>query len=120
MSRKIILFVIISVLTFGTVSFAGTEGERKADPSGVATGTAFDIPSAKPGEPGLDEVAAAAGHNKVSINMMWVLITGFLVMFMQAGFAMVEVGLTRDAWILCLRFCTNVRRNRCPGHSGRF
>jgi Amt family ammonium transporter len=95
MSRKIILFVIISLLTFGTVSFAGTEGERKADPSGAATGTAFDIPSAKPGEPGLDEVAAAAGHNKVSINMMWVLITGFLVMFMQAGFAMVEAGLTR-------------------------
>ena len=27
--------------------------------------------------------------------MMWVLITGFLVMFMQAGFAMVEAGLTR-------------------------
>jgi Amt family ammonium transporter len=26
---------------------------------------------------------------------MWVLITGFLVMFMQAGFAMVEAGLTR-------------------------
>ena len=26
--------------------------------------------------------------------MMWVLITGFLVMFMQAGFAMVEAGLT--------------------------
>lgn len=35
------------------------------------------------------------GHNKVAINMVWVLITGFLVMFMQAGFAMVETGLTR-------------------------
>jgi Amt family ammonium transporter len=41
------------------------------------------------------EVAAQAGHNKVAINMMWVLLTGFLVMFMQAGFAMVEAGLTR-------------------------
>jgi Amt family ammonium transporter len=27
--------------------------------------------------------------------MVWVLVTGFLVMFMQAGFAMVETGLTR-------------------------
>jgi Amt family ammonium transporter len=37
----------------------------------------------------------SVGHNRVSINMMWTLITGFLVMFMQAGFAMVETGLTR-------------------------
>jgi len=34
-------------------------------------------------------------HNLFSINMVWVLITGFLVMFMQAGFAMVEGGLCR-------------------------
>jgi len=31
----------------------------------------------------------------ISINMVWVLLCGFLVMFMQAGFAMVESGLTR-------------------------
>lgn len=34
-------------------------------------------------------------HNLFSINMVWVLVTGFLVMFMQAGFAMVEGGLCR-------------------------
>ena len=34
-------------------------------------------------------------HNLYSINMVWTLITGFLVMFMQAGFAMVEDGLCR-------------------------
>src|SRR4030095_10149444 len=42
-----------------------------------------------------EELLAAIGHNKVAINMMWVLITGFLVMFMQTGFAMVETGLTQ-------------------------
>lgn len=31
----------------------------------------------------------------ISINMVWVLLCGFLVMFMQAGFSMVESGLTR-------------------------
>lgn len=36
-----------------------------------------------------------AGKNRVALNMMWTLLTGFLVMFMQAGFAMVETGLTR-------------------------
>ena len=35
------------------------------------------------------------GHNKIAINIVWTLITGFLVMFMQAGFAMVETGFTR-------------------------
>jgi len=32
----------------------------------------------------------------LSINISWTLITGFLVMFMQAGFAMVETGFTRS------------------------
>ena len=30
-----------------------------------------------------------------SLNLAWVLIAGFLVMFMQVGFAMVETGFTR-------------------------
>lgn len=34
-------------------------------------------------------------HNMFSINMVWVLIAGFLVMFMQAGFMLVETGLCR-------------------------
>jgi Amt family ammonium transporter len=32
---------------------------------------------------------------KIAINIFWTLVTGFLVMFMQAGFALVETGLTR-------------------------
>jgi Amt family ammonium transporter len=46
-------------------------------------------------EPLANKLADSVGHNFVSINMMWTLITGFLVMFMQAGFALVETGLTR-------------------------
>jgi len=38
---------------------------------------------------------AAAAANTVAINFVWTLIAGFLVMFMQAGFAMVETGFTR-------------------------
>ncbi len=69
--------------------------DRANDPTGASTGTAADVPAATAGQPSIAEVAAAVGHNKVAINMVWVLITGFLVMFMQAGFAMVESGLTR-------------------------
>lgn len=34
-------------------------------------------------------------HNMFSINMVWVLIAGFMVMFMQTGFMLVETGLCR-------------------------
>jgi len=54
-----------------------------------------DIAAAKAGSPTAAEITDQIGKNKVSINMVWVLLTGFLVMFMQAGFAMVESGLTR-------------------------
>src|SRR5882672_8164494 len=47
-------------------------------------------------EPTLAQVAKQANDLVVSANVMWTLITGFLVMFMQAGFALVETGLTRS------------------------
>ncbi len=43
----------------------------------------------------LDSVASAAKGATDSINIMWMLIAGFLVFFMQAGFALVETGFTR-------------------------
>jgi Amt family ammonium transporter len=67
----------------------------KPDPSGTATGGIGDVTAKEAGKPTLVEVAEAAGHNKISINIMWTLITGFLVMFMQAGFALAETGFTR-------------------------
>jgi len=69
--------------------------DQAADPSGGSTGAYKDIPTATPGQVSMLDLANAAGKNRVAINMMWTLITGFLVMFMQAGFAMVESGMTR-------------------------
>jgi Amt family ammonium transporter len=46
-------------------------------------------------EPLAIRLADSVGHNRVAINFMWTLVTGFLVMFMQAGFALVETGLCR-------------------------
>ena len=37
----------------------------------------------------------AATANGVAINFVWTLVAGFLVMFMQAGFALVETGFTQ-------------------------
>ena len=55
----------------------------KPDPSGAATGTIADVPAKEAGKPTLLEVAEAVGHNRISINIMWTLITGFLVMFID-------------------------------------
>jgi Amt family ammonium transporter len=95
MIKKTIFFVLVLIMTLGTASYAASDATRSPDPSGVETGTAADVPAANAETPTISEVAAVAGHNKVAINMVWVLIAGFLVMFMQAGFAMVESGLTR-------------------------
>ena len=65
------------------------------DPGGTATGSVKDITAKEPGKPVLAEIAEAVGHNKISINITWTLITGYLVMFMQLGFALVETGFTR-------------------------
>jgi Amt family ammonium transporter len=46
--------------------------------------------------PTLVDVAKQADALVVSANMIWTLVCGFLVMFMQAGFALVETGLTRS------------------------
>jgi ammonium transporter, Amt family len=66
------------------------------DPGGTATGTISDVPvgDAKAGLT-MGDVANQVGQNKIGINFTWTLICGFLVMFMQAGFAMVEAGLCR-------------------------
>ncbi|MEP6676575.1 MAG: ammonium transporter [Ferruginibacter sp.] len=87
------------------------------DPTGASTGTIKDL--------GVDTLAAvkdttinkivstvntignADGHSKIAINIMWTLIAGFLVMFMQAGFAMVETGFTQKknvAHTMCMNF----------------
>ncbi len=68
---------------------------RGPDPTGAATGTAADVTVKDPARPTLAEVMDTVGHNKIAINIVWTLITGFLVMFMQTGFAMVETGFTR-------------------------
>ena len=74
---------------------AAVPAPPKPDPSGAATGGIADITAKTAGKPTLEEVAETVGHNKISINMMWTLVAGFLVMFMQAGFALAETGLTR-------------------------
>ncbi len=65
------------------------------DPTGAATGGANDVTAATAGQPTIQELASEVGHTKISMNIIWILIAGFLVMFMQAGFALAETGFTQ-------------------------
>jgi ammonium transporter, Amt family len=71
------------------------------DPMGLNSGY-WATPSGDPTKGGDDpskltnqDLYDRVVHNMYSINMVWILICGFLVMFMQAGFALVEGGLCR-------------------------
>src|ERR1035437_9597559 len=110
---KFVLFLVM-VLSFGIMAHADTPASadaqlkaaaaaapttadlQKGDPGGTLTGTISDVPvsNAKAGVT-VGDVANQVGQNKIAINFAWTLICGFLVMFMQAGFAMVEAGLCR-------------------------
>jgi Amt family ammonium transporter len=66
-----------------------------SDPTGDKTGTVADLPAKEPGKPTLPELMDAVGHNRIAINIVWTLMGGFLVMFMQTGFALLETGFCR-------------------------
>jgi len=104
---------IVMALTLALVILAGSAtvfaaDPPKPDPAGLSIGTASDVVNAtggaptevdmdkyKDSEPLATKLADVVGHNRISINMVWTLICGFLVMFMQLGFAMAETGFTR-------------------------
>jgi Amt family ammonium transporter len=90
-ARTVLLFLAATVLILLVASavWAG-------DPTGDKTGTAADLTAQMAGHPTMDEMAAELGHAKIAINFVWVLLAGFLVMFMQAGFAMLETGFVRS------------------------
>ena len=63
-----------------------TNDLAKGDPGGSITGTVNDVPvsDSKTGLT-LGDTANQVGQNKIAINFVWTLVTGYLVMFMQAG-----------------------------------
>jgi len=90
-----------------TLYAQGAIGQVTGDPTGATTGTAADVTVKDPKNPTLQEVMDTVGHNKIAINFVWTLLAGFLVMFMQAGFAMVETGFCRAknaAHTMCMNF----------------
>lgn len=101
-------FSVTSFLALCLLLFSGGALVYAGDPGGDKTGTKQDVVGATAGAPTAEELKQAeriepfavkladvVGQNRVAINLVWMLITGFLVMFMQAGFALVETGFCR-------------------------
>src|SRR5438045_6636950 len=90
-----VTLALVPAIATETVSAQAAQAAPAGDPTGATTGTAKDVPVKNAAQPTLPEVMDTVGHNKIAINFVWTLICGFLVMFMQAGFAMVETGFCR-------------------------
>ncbi len=84
------------------------DAESARDPSGLVIGsdsgvvgvapaniTQDDADKAAKSEPFATQLAVQVNQNRLGINMTWTLVAGFLVMFMQLGFALVETGFCR-------------------------
>src|SRR5437899_840835 len=94
---------MLAVVLMATVAFGflgGTAHAANGDRDGSKTGT--DVvnlvtPDKQTTEkaPTSSEVAHATEHNRVAINITWLMLGGILVLFMQAGFSLVETGFTR-------------------------
>jgi len=92
------LFTFVVLVVVGA-SYSGHHG----DASGVATGSTSDYLTASGtttakvplSQVGINKLANEAGHLRVSVNFSWLLLTGYLVLFMQVGFAFLVTGLTR-------------------------
>jgi Amt family ammonium transporter len=96
--------IALSLLTFIALVVVGaTFSGKHGDPTGATTGTVSDVIGSQglsgneipPSQVGINALANETGHLRVSINFTWLLMTGFLVLFMQVGFAFLVTGLTR-------------------------
>ena len=77
-------------------SFVVTEPTDKSAPDYAEKKKAFDEFQAQAAkEPLAVKLADSVGHVRIGTNFAWTLNTGYLVLFMQAGFALLTCGLVR-------------------------
>jgi ammonium transporter, Amt family len=87
----------LSLLTFIVLIWVGAMNSgHTGDTTGATTITAGVEAAKVPlSQVGINQLASGAENGRIAINFTWTLITGFLVLFMQVGFAFLVTGLTR-------------------------
>jgi Amt family ammonium transporter len=93
-------------------SFIVTEPTDKTAPDYAKNKKTFDEFQAQAAkEPLAMKLADNVGHLRIATNFSWTLVTGYLVLFMQAGFALLTCGLVRKknaAHLMMLNFAAYV------------
>jgi Amt family ammonium transporter len=101
-----------SVYDAAGTAFMVAEPTDKAAPDYVQLRTDYDaFQAAADKEPLAMKLADAVGHVRIGTNFGWTLNTGYLVLFMQAGFALLTTGLIRKknaAHLMMLNFAAYV------------
>src|SRR5437763_733668 len=109
MRRRLSLIALLALFSVSLVFLLTACGEG-SDPSGLnsanqsnltgvsANGTPMtqqQLNTAKTNEPFAYNLALIVDENRLGINFVWTLVAGYLVMFMQLGFALLETGFCR-------------------------
>ena len=93
------LLTLIVLIAVGVISKnngdPGGTGSTLANSTKVATNNPLGLTKVPVSQVGLNQLTSGVAHLGISINMTWLLLTGFLVLFMQVGFAFLVTGLTR-------------------------
>jgi Amt family ammonium transporter len=101
-----------NVVDAGGNSFVVAEPTDKSAPDYADKKKAFDEYKAQTEkEPLAMKLADSVGHVRIATNFAWTLNTGYLVLFMQAGFALLTCGLIRKknaAHLMMLNFAAYV------------
>lgn len=96
----------------GGNAFVVAEPTDKTDPDYAKKKEDFDAYQAQAAkEPLAIKLADSVGHVRMATNFAWTLNTGYLVLFMQAGFALLTCGLVRKknaAHLMMLNFAAYV------------
>ncbi|MFN8037128.1 MAG: ammonium transporter [Acidimicrobiia bacterium] len=96
-NRKATLAVVgvSALLVLGVMG--GGAFASDGDPTGAKTPdpTSQVVQPAAHATKAVSALTDTVNHNTTSINMVWLMVGGVLVLFMQAGFALVETGFTR-------------------------
>ena len=97
--KRLLVTMVLSVLML-VVGLVGIAGADNGDPNGSTTGvskteiTTIVVPGKTQNATDTAQSAVIA-HDHLAINFEWLMVGGVLVLFMQAGFALVETGFTR-------------------------
>jgi Amt family ammonium transporter len=79
----------------GTAFVAAEPADEKADDFAEKKKAFDEYTAAAEKEPLAVKLADSVGHLRIAANTSWTLSTGYLVLFMQAGFALLTCGLVR-------------------------